>query len=199
MAACAADDALLHLAPELVCAVPVVRGLHDAPPLGRDVVEVERGELIVAAVHAPVVLQVVVDQRQVARDRRGQRLHRLAPVRAMTDPAGTLGGPVAVAVRADHVAPGDLGLELRDARPSGDESRNFALLAPDVVELEHDHVGHPAVGTWRGGQHAQQVRACPGDALCLRSSRLRSMDVPRAASTPGSTRGSTTGAHRRGG
>ena len=145
MAVRTADFALADLFVDRGETAPVPGKLCHRCAFGPDVVELEDDGVSLSAIYARVSAQDIEEVREVPRyvrvrvwARRNVRLRSAAP------PAAD-GGPTAMAVRANDLTSGDLGVDGPHRRCAGDQLRDARRLLAEVIELEDDRIGLAAI------------------------------------------------------
>ena len=145
MATRAANLALRDLGIDRSQATTEPREPGDLRSLCPNVIEVQDDRIALAAIHAAAPPEDRLEVSEVASDRRvdvgaPRRLDRVAP-----PPPRASGRASAVAVDADHLAPGDLLIDRNERGAGGDQRGDTRGLLRDVVELQHDRVALAAI------------------------------------------------------
>ena len=140
-----ADLALADLFVDRGETAPMPGKLCHRCALGPDVVELEDDGVSLSAIHARVAAQDIEYVREVPRDVR-IRVRTRRNVRCCgAPPPAADGGPTAMAVRADDLTSGDLGVDGPRRRCAGDQLRDARRLLTEVIELEDDRIGLAAI------------------------------------------------------
>ena len=140
-----ADLALTDLSVDRGETAPVPAELCHRCALGPDVVELEDNGVSLSAIYARVPAQDIKDVREVPGDVR-IRVWACRNVRRRgAPPPAAGGGPTAMAVCADDLTSGDLGVDGRHRRCAGDQLRDARGLLAEMIELEDDRIGLAAI------------------------------------------------------
>jgi hypothetical protein len=140
-----ADLALADLFVDRGETAPVPGKLCHRCALSPDVVELEDDGVPLSAIHAGVSARDIEDVREVPRHVRIRvRARRNVRCRGSPPPA-TDRGPSAMAVRADDLTSGDLGVDGPHRRCAGDQFRDARRLLAEVIELEDNRIGLSAI------------------------------------------------------
>jgi hypothetical protein len=139
------DLALAELFVDRGETAPVPGKLCHRCALGPDVVELEDDGVSLSAIYARVSAQDIEDVREVPRDV-PVRVRARRNVRCCgSPPPAADSGPTAMAVCADDLTSGDLGVDGPHRRCAGDQLRDARRLLAEMIELENHRIGIAAI------------------------------------------------------
>ena len=156
--------------------------------LSPDVVELEDEGVSLSAIDARLSAQDLEDVREVPG-------HVPIGVRARHDlrcrgtpPLAADGGPTAMAVRADDLTSGDLGVDGPRRRRARDQLRNARRLLAEVIELQDDRIGLATIDARVITEMVEHMRAQGSVSHHLGGVRLSSVCVASLAEVGGEAR-----------
>ena len=180
-----ADLALADLFVDRGETAPMPGKLCHRCALGPDVVELEHDGVSLSAIDARVSAQDIEDVREVPRDVRIRvRTRQDVRCRGAPPPAAD-GSPTAMAIRADDLTSGDLGVDGPRRGCARDQLRDARRLRAEVIELEDDRVGLAAIDAGVLTKMVEYLRAQGSLSRQLGGVRLSSVCVASLAEVRG--------------
>lgn len=147
---------------------PLASERRHATGLGAHVVEVQNADIPLSAVLAARPLEIAVGEREIARGFMAFGRRRPPPLLCSPTPASPTPGSPPMAVDADNLALLDFLAEEPHRVSRGREDGKVPALIADMVELEQERIGLPAVDAWMGSQMLIDEFTSPELPLSLR-------------------------------